>query len=92
MLTDRKSLDTPAKQKLVGSCADLFRTAEKEMAAFVHAVDQLFGAESSRRAAEFWIEQLEDLHLAGYPAIPSLRHVTIAAAHRFASTFCVEVA
>ncbi|HEX4019880.1 MAG TPA: hypothetical protein VHX63_01945 [Acidobacteriaceae bacterium] len=89
---NRKFLDTPAKQKLVGSCASLFHAAEKEMTAFVYAVDQLFGAESSWRAAEYWIEQLETIHSPGNPSVSDLRHVTIAAASRLAGTFCMEVA
>src|SRR4030081_3074689 len=33
--------------------------AEKELSAFVNAVDKLFGAERARRSALDWIEELE---------------------------------
>jgi hypothetical protein len=33
--------------------------AEKELRAFVHAIDQLFGTEQARRSALDWIHEME---------------------------------
>jgi hypothetical protein len=37
----------------------LFPLAEKELRAFVHAIDQLFGTEQARRSALDWIHEME---------------------------------
>jgi hypothetical protein len=66
-----------------GSMAQLLASAERELSAFVGAVNQLFDAEQGRKAAKSWIEELE---LTDWPSgaftIDWLK-VTIAAAARF---------
>jgi hypothetical protein len=49
--------------------------AEKELSAFINAVDKLFGAERARRSAPDWIEELE---LMDWPlgSIPDWRRAT----------------
>jgi len=60
----------------------LLASAERELSAFVIAVDELFGAEQARQAAENWMEELERTDwLSQAPAI-DWRKVTIAAAAR----------
>jgi len=64
---------------------ELMAMAEKEMAAFVGAVTELFGAEPARHAAEDWIEELEAIDCLDSDVIPDWRQVTIAAAARVAN-------
>jgi hypothetical protein len=65
-----------------GSMAELLASAEKELSAFVTAVNQLFDAEQGRKAANNWIEELVRTDwLSGAPVI-DWRKVTIAAAAR----------
>ena len=62
------------------SMAELLASAEKELSAFVRAVNQLFDAEQGRKAANNWIEELVRTDwLSGAPVI-DWRKVTIAAA------------
>jgi hypothetical protein len=56
--------------------------AEKELSAFIHAVDKLFSPEQARRSALHWIEELE---LMGWPSeesIPDFRRATVGASAR----------
>lgn len=56
--------------------------AEKELSAFIHAVDKLFGPEQARQSALHWIEELE---LMGWPSgelIPDFRRATVGASAR----------
>lgn len=62
--------------------------AEKELAAFVAAVIELFGPEESLEAAEDWIEELDLLEWPTGNAKPDFRQVTIAAASRLAQRIC----
>ena len=39
-------------------CADLLKMAERELAAFVSAVTELFGAEQAKLSAEDWLHEL----------------------------------
>ena len=58
--------------------------AEKELGAFVGAVGRTRGTEASRRAAEYWVEALEQLDDAAQPHF-DWRKITIAAASLLAS-------
>jgi hypothetical protein len=40
------------------SCADLMPIAEQELAAFFHAVTELFGSEQAELSAEDWLHEL----------------------------------
>jgi hypothetical protein len=56
--------------------------SEKELSAFIRAVDKLFGPEQARQSALHWIEELE---LMGWPAgesIPDFRRATMGASAR----------
>jgi hypothetical protein len=65
------------------SIAPLLASAEKELSAFVAAVHQLFGAEQAQKAAENWIEELEETDLSSEASVIDWRRVTSAAAARF---------
>lgn len=64
--------------------------AEKELAAFVAAVSELFGSEQSLQAAEDWMEELELLDWPTGETIPDFRKVTIAAAARLSQRLYVS--
>ena len=68
------------------ACVDLMITAERELASFARAVNDLFGPEQSRLAVQEWLEALESMDgPAGLEAF-DFRRSTIAAsgmlAHR----------
>ena len=64
------------------SMAQLLTSAERELSAFVAAVDELFGAEQARQAAENWIEELARTDWPSEAPVIGWRQVTIAAAAR----------
>lgn len=64
--------------------------AEKELAAFVTAVTELFGSEQSLQAAEDWMEELGQLDWPMGETIPDFRQVTIAAAARLSQRICAS--
>ena len=56
--------------------------AERELSAFVTAVQELFGAEQSWQAGNIWIEELERMDWPSEAPVTDWRKVTIAAARR----------
>jgi hypothetical protein len=62
----------------------LLASAEKELSAFLTAVNELFGAEQARQASEDWIGELAQTDLANRAPVIDWRRVTIAAAARLA--------
>jgi len=64
------------------SMAQLLASAERELSAFVIAVDELFGAERARQASENWMEELEQADWLIQAPVIDWRKVTIAAAAR----------
>jgi hypothetical protein len=70
---------------------DLFPLAEKELRAFVHAVDQLFGAEQAQRSAFDWIHEIEVMNWPVEDAIPSWRQATIKASARLCRSHPVNL-
>jgi hypothetical protein len=67
-----------------GAIAQLLARAERELSAFVTAVNELFDAEQARQAAENWIEELARTDWPGEARVIDLRQVTTAAAARLA--------
>lgn len=68
----------------------LFALAEKELGAFVHAVDQLFGSEQARRSALDWIHEIEVMNWPAGTAIPNWRQVTIRVIAQLCSSRSVD--
>jgi hypothetical protein len=62
-----------------GSMTQLLASAEKELSAFVTAVNQLFDAEQGRKAAKNWIEELGRTDWVSGASVIDWRKVTIAA-------------
>jgi len=60
--------------------AQILASAERELSAFVTAVNQLFDAEQGRKAAKNWIEELERTDWPSGALVIDWRKVTIAAA------------
>ena len=56
--------------------------AERELSAFIIAVNQLFGAEQASQAGHIWIEELERTDWPSEPPVIDWRKVTIMAAGR----------
>jgi hypothetical protein len=67
-----------------GSMAQLLSSAERELSAFVAAVNQWFGAEQGRKAAKNWIDELVRTDWPSGASVIDWRKVTIAAAARLA--------
>ena len=62
--------------------ARLLASAERELSAFLAAVNALFDAELARRAADNWMEELERTDWPSDAPVIDWRRVTIAAAAR----------
>lgn len=65
---------------------NLLILAEKELAAFISAVEELFGPHQARQSAFDWIEELE---LSDWPteeSIPDLRQATLGASARLGAS------
>jgi len=56
--------------------------AEKELSAFIRAVDKLFGAEQARQSALDWIEDLERMDWPSGESLPDCRRATVGASAR----------
>lgn len=67
------------------SCAELMIMAELELAAFLSAVTELYGAEEAEVSAEVWLDELDSrISLPGATSC-DWRTVTVAALARLAS-------
>lgn len=71
------------------NCVDLMIMAERELAAFLSAVTELYGAEQAEMAAEVWLDELEMIDILPGPASRDWRKVTVAALARLASLLTV---
>jgi hypothetical protein len=72
----------------VASCQECGRhliASEREMCAFVKAVDLLFGKVESLRAGEYWLALAESSDVSLIDGYPVWRDITIQAAYRLAS-------
>jgi len=65
-----------------GLTKQLLASAERELSAFVMAVNQSFDGEQGRKAAKNWIEELERTDWPSGASVTDWRKVTIAAAAR----------
>jgi len=65
-------------------CRDDLRTAERELRAFMNAVEQLFGRAAALDAARIWINRVETANLSTLNGHPKWRDITIMAASQLA--------
>jgi hypothetical protein len=59
MLDKRKLSRNSETDRYIQLANDFIVLAEKELSAFIRAVQKLFGAEQARKSALHWIEELE---------------------------------
>ena len=74
----------PSELFFSSPCSDEMNLAERELAAFMAAVEQLFGAEQARRSAEEWLDEWERMDGGPGATRKEWRTVTIAASVRLA--------
>lgn len=67
------------------NCADLMIMAERELAAFLGAVTELYGAEQAGISAEGWLDELEAMNSLPGATTRDWRAVTVGALARLTS-------
>jgi len=82
-MLEKRKLSRDAQTDCCIQLADAFLIlAEKELSAFIQAVDGLFGAEQARQSALDWIEELERMDWPSGESIPDWRLATVGASAR----------
>lgn len=71
------------------TCADQMHRAERELAAFISAVTELFGLEQARLSAEDWLDESESIDSPSRSTSGDWRAVTVAASVRLANRLTV---
>jgi hypothetical protein len=66
MLDKRKISRNSETDRYIQLANDFIVLAEKELSAFIRAVQKLFGAEQARKSALHWIEELEPMDWAAW--------------------------
>jgi hypothetical protein len=84
MLDKRKISRNPETDRYIQLANDFLVLAEKELSAFITAVQKLFGAEQARQSALDWIEELELMDWPSGESIPDWRRATVVASARLA--------
>src|ERR1700731_1953221 len=82
MLEKRNMLMDAETDRCNQVASDFLILAEKELSAFIRAVDQLFGAEQARQSALDWIEELGRMNWPSGESIPAWRRATVGASAR----------
>jgi hypothetical protein len=76
MLDKRKIPKNSETDRYIQLANDFLVLAEKELSAFIRAVQKLFGAEQARQSALHWIEELERMDWPSGDSIPDWRQAT----------------
>ena len=84
MLDKRKISRNSETDRYTQLANDFLVLAEKELSAFIRAVQKLFGAEQARQSALHWIEELERMDWPSEDSIPDWRQATVVASARLA--------
>ena len=82
MLEKRKILMDEETDRSIQLAGGFLILAEKELSAFIRAVDKLFGAEQARQSALDWIEELAHIDWPSGESIPNWRRATVGASAR----------
>ena len=85
MLDKRKISRNSETDRYIQLANDFLVLAEKELSAFIRAVQKLFGAEQARQSALHWIEELERMDWPSEDSIPDWRQATVVASARLAA-------
>ena len=67
------------------ACEERIKMAERELSAFVRAVNELFGPEQARLSTEDWLDELELKDMLPRATSRDWRAVTVAASARLAN-------
>src|SRR5438105_9698793 len=84
MLDKRKISGNLETDRYIQLANDFLVLAEKELSAFIRAVQKLFGAEQARKSALHWIEELQLMVWRSGDSIPDWRQATVVASARLA--------
>jgi hypothetical protein len=87
MREKRKMLIDAETDRCIQLASGFLIQAEKELSAFIRAVDKLFGAEQARQSALDWIEELGRMDWPSGESIPDWRRVTVGASARLGTLF-----
>jgi hypothetical protein len=82
MLETREMLTDTESDRCSQLTSGFLILAEKELFAFIRAVDRLFGSGHARQSALDWIEELERMDWPSGESIPDWRRATVAASAR----------
>jgi hypothetical protein len=82
MLETRKMLMDAETDSCIQVASGFLIPAEKELSAFIRAVDELFGAEQARQSALDWIEELGRMDWPSGESFPDWRRATVGASAR----------
>ena len=82
MLDKRKISRNSETDRYIQLADDFLVLAEKELSAFIRAVQKLFGAEQARQSALDWIEELELMDWPSGESVPDWRRATVSASAR----------
>ena|SRR5690348_10899448 len=82
MLEKRKMLRDAETERCVQLANGFLILAEKELSAFIRAVDELFGTEQARQSALKWIEELGGMEWPSGESTPDWRRATVGASAR----------
>ena len=85
MREDNEIVSHPETDRCCELADRLLVVAEKELSAFVRAVEEIFGAEQACVSTMDWIEELELIDWPDGAAPPNWREVTIRASARLAA-------
>ena len=86
MLEKRKMLMDADTDRCTQLASGFLILAEKELSAFIRAVDKLFGAEQARQSALDWIEELGRMDWPSGESIPDWRRATVGASARLGAS------
>ncbi|HEX3106736.1 MAG TPA: hypothetical protein VHQ22_20030 [Terriglobales bacterium] len=89
MLETRKILTDAETDRYSQLTSGSLIQAEKELSAFIRAVDELFGAEQARQSALDWIEELKLMDWTSGDSITNWRRATVGASARLGAC-CLE--
>jgi hypothetical protein len=84
MLDKRKISRNSETDRYIQLTNDFIVLAERQLSAFIRAVQKLFGAEQARKSALHWIEELELMDWPYGDSIPDWRQATVVASARLA--------
>src|SRR5580698_5736115 len=82
MLEKRKLLMDTETDYCIQLASGLLMLAEKELSAFIGAVDKLFGTEQARQSALDWIEEVGRMDWPSGESLPDWRRATVGASAR----------